>query len=678
MKPLINFFLVLSLLTPPQIFAMRISSSTSSPEALSSLLAIAKIILSMTNYPPSLLLEDYSHYGDFDFNNIEDWDESLIEQEGLGNFMRRLYMSNEFALKDPSRKLSLVIYDSTFFPEQFESYIFYKRILETGFALSQHRENFVFIPFERGASSMILGFRSKDSKRYSFKGALGEAMNFNRDVERLFERMAFSARDLMNSLNELYERLDGMSDGELVDIFDIDYEVKKIEDEIDQILNRKVNKIADYKNKMSSLERKKKEKRDIIEGYRNSDVKWLKCQIKVWVLDSKFMLDVLEGAFPSLVEAYLFLEYFQHFTQRGNIAYNNQLGSNLFKEVPKVASLYREALGRVPVSVKETQIYSERFSKEEQNRHARFIALVTTRFSYGSLWKEAQEPFLPFANRFMEIIGHAPIEKIEYNSDFLKELEHYGRKTVLFESGESSSSGVEISEVESVCKKKKKKRRKKKFKIEIKLEENKEDEKQEEKIEEIQEITEEEAEECRDDFLESEREKPIVRLSQPKTNPNKKSEQQRAEERRIRNGEILNKYKNEQKQDVHPRASLQVTRDEALQIINGLSSSQRRVLELLFAQPSSHLLLTHEDIYNFADAIQLRMNQITGMNNGRKFSDTIRQRVHRAHRSTDTNFLLPRHSIDTVRVYFILYGIIPEGWKAKVREDFGAVSKIRD
>jgi hypothetical protein len=115
-----------------------------------------------------------------------------------------------------------------------------------------------------------------------------------------------------------------------------------------------------------------------------------------------------------------------------------------------------------------------------------------------------------------------------------------------------------------------------------------------------------------------------------------------------------------------------LTREEADLVILRLSPSNRRLFDLIFMRPTTHLELTPTEVVRVAQALQDQINEMRGQQDDFLLR-AVMQRVHIPHHPAYGD-RLPRHYLDILRFPFVMYGIVPADWAPTTREDLAASS----
>lgn len=108
-------------------------------------------------------------------------------------------------------------------------------------------------------------------------------------------------------------------------------------------------------------------------------------------------------------------------------------------------------------------------------------------------------------------------------------------------------------------------------------------------------------------------------------------------------------------------------------IFPNLSEDHREYVKIIFGVRESHLQISHKEVVNLAEALRNALTE-HGISCGNDLFDYVISRIHHRHNS-DTGIQLPGHYIDILRACFIIFGIFPEGWEPKTKEDFDAMEK---
>lgn len=173
--------------------------------------------------------------------------------------------------------------------------------------------------------------------------------------------------------------------------------------------------------------------------------------------------------------------------------------------------------------------------------------------------------------------------------------------------------------------------------------------------------------------------------SLPRTNPHKKSKEQKNKERQNRALEIGNKFKEEviekekleeqkllkKQKKIHKLPSNDLVWNC---VIPELKGEHALCFDMVFEKKENHLQINHDPIVNLALRIVDILDQYGYRTCGIDLYNNVIARIHFRHDS-DTGDLLPSHFIDILRSCFIIFGIYPKGWKPKTEEDFNAMEK---
>lgn len=159
----------------------------------------------------------------------------------------------------------------------------------------------------------------------------------------------------------------------------------------------------------------------------------------------------------------------------------------------------------------------------------------------------------------------------------------------------------------------------------------------------------------------------------------KKSAKEKEEAKKKQRAEVVRSYQTEKEKREKEIQKFQGTlsREDAEKVRSGLSSKNQILLALMFTQPTPNKVLTDSQIADLAKAIQIQMNRVSGIQgDAGDFLEDVLDWIHVAHDSSDTGDKLPAHYVDILRMVFIMYGLAPEGWEPKTREDRSAVKYL--
>jgi len=173
-------------------------------------------------------------------------------------------------------------------------------------------------------------------------------------------------------------------------------------------------------------------------------------------------------------------------------------------------------------------------------------------------------------------------------------------------------------------------------------------------------------------------EKP-AREKKERKHQHKKSAKDKEDAKKKKRAEALRIYQIEKelREKLFHKFQGTLSAQDAKKVREGLSSKNQILLALMFAQPTPNKVLTGSNQVDLAKAIQFQMNVLGGIEgDAGDFLDTIKDWLHVAHDSSDTGDKLPAHYVDILRMVFIMYGLAPEGWEPKTKEDRSAVKYL--
>jgi hypothetical protein len=256
----------------------------------------------------------------------------------------------------------------------------------------------------------------------------------------------------------------------------------------------------------------------------------------------------------------------------------------------------------------------------------------------------AREMLLPFANEFRYLIGETDLEplQVEPASDvdpaaFFRNIAQQIAERVK-EAKAEESDVEEKADTDVVPKKKRRARRRKKITATSQI------------------VAQAEAHEA-----------PQIELEHKLiTNPNALSQEEKDARKRERALQIGAAHAESVRRREEARIQIEqfLLEAEAAQIVESLEGNW--VFAEIFARASDkkislrHVMTLTESIRNKINALRPGL--------GDRFRRMVESRGHYAHLS-DTGDLLPRHYVDILRIAFILFGLVPEGWEGCSRED---------
>lgn len=546
-----------------------------------------------------------------------------LEFIGIKTLLRRIFFSSNYWLNAPiQRPLLYSLHDGLIDGNEFRSYPPVKRLLNLGFSVAVSEKGYVpllqskFFIFpdcaECGDPWVI--FRQRTwVPPVLFQGKLGDLLSYNEELSQTLLSTAQSIREAQRSMISLHAYLINpkIHINDKLKVVDIDGELKK---------SGNVKKYAQTKDRyMRTLGA-------------------FTMMLESWIKYSFGYVDILENCYPSVLEAYFMFEYYQFMIQRGNAVSLNQHG-----------------IQSITISSADALLFSR----------------IVFRYSIVSLLEEAQIMMLPYANTLLSSMGEDRVEPLHFLPALQAEMEnaivlHPLHSSLLLSSRPSPSSAKKEVKKSPPTKKNCKNNKKKKkqtlcqptiqepciIKIEV--------EKQEAIV--FEECV--ETEEPAHITLISSDAVGIVKLK--KTNPHKLTEDERKRKDRERAEHITDQNRKEREKKVciaHECSRARLTAEQMDIILANLSTSNQIIFETLFQgqYADANYKITNQDIQTFADHIQMYMNEFF-QNSDKSFSKLIWKKLHRAHDSTDKGGLLPAFYLETIRPYFMMYGVKPRGW----------------